>query len=48
MTRGSVDARSDEDLLRAHVAGEPDAFATLIERHQTYLWSLACRTSNNP
>ncbi|WAC57688.1 RNA polymerase sigma factor SigM [Gordonia sp. SL306] len=48
MTRGSVDARSDEDLLRAHVAGEPDAFATLIERHHTYLWSLACRTSNNP
>ncbi|MYR07671.1 RNA polymerase sigma factor SigM [Gordonia sp. SID5947] len=35
-------------MLRAHIAGEPDAFATLIERHHTYLWSLACRTSNNP
>ncbi|MFW0783733.1 RNA polymerase sigma factor SigM [Gordonia sp. CPCC 206044] len=48
MSRGSGDARSDEDLLRAHVHGEPGAFATLIDRHQTYLWSLACRTSDNP
>ncbi|AZG47016.1 RNA polymerase sigma factor SigM [Gordonia insulae] len=47
MTRGSVDARSDEDLLRAHVRGDPVAFGTLIERHHTYLWSLACRTSAN-
>ncbi len=48
MTGGSVDIRSDEDLLRAHVQGDPDAFATLITRHHTYLWSLACRTSGNP
>ncbi|MGV9709850.1 RNA polymerase sigma factor SigM [Gordonia sp. NPDC003424] len=48
MTRGSVDVRSDEDLLRAHVHGDPDAFAILITRHHTYLWSLACRTTENP
>lgn len=48
MTRGSVDARSDEDLLLAHVHGDPGAFAVLIERHHAYLWSVACRTSDNP
>ncbi|MDL9947796.1 RNA polymerase sigma factor SigM [Gordonia sp. ABSL11-1] len=47
MTRGSVDARSDEDLLLAHVRGDPGAFSTLIERHQDYLWAVACRTSSN-
>ncbi|ROZ98969.1 RNA polymerase sigma factor SigM [Gordonia sp. OPL2] len=47
MTRGSVDARSDEDLLLAHVHGDPGAFSALIERHHDYLWAVACRTSGN-
>lgn len=45
---GATDMRSDEDLLRAHVAGDPDAFTTLITRHQPYLWAVALRTSGNP
>ncbi|GAC66780.1 RNA polymerase sigma factor SigM [Gordonia soli] len=49
MTWGSGgDPRTDEDLLRAHVSGDAGAFTTLIERHQAYLWSLACRTSATP
>ncbi len=47
MTRGTDDQRSDEDLLAAHVAGDPHAFEALIRRHQSYLWSVACRTSGN-
>ncbi|MFT4042458.1 MAG: RNA polymerase sigma factor SigM [Gordonia sp. (in: high G+C Gram-positive bacteria)] len=42
------DTRSDEALLAAHIAGDPTAFATLISRHHTHLWSLARRTLNNP
>ncbi|MEE4025471.1 RNA polymerase sigma factor SigM [Gordonia sp. PKS22-38] len=48
MPRGSIDARSDEDLLLAHVRGDPGAFSALVERHHAYLWSVACRTSDNP
>lgn len=48
MTRGDNDHRSDEQLLDAHIAGEPDAFATLIERHQTRLMAIAYRTTNCP
>lgn len=39
---------SDAELLRAHVAGDPDAFATLIERHRHRLWGLALRTMRDP
>ncbi|MBX6355466.1 MAG: RNA polymerase sigma factor SigM [Micromonosporaceae bacterium] len=35
---------SDEELLRAHVAGEPEAFAELLRRHRDRLWSVALRT----
>jgi RNA polymerase sigma-70 factor (ECF subfamily) len=35
---------SDEELLRAHVAGESDAFAELVRRHRDRLWSVALRT----
>ncbi len=34
----------DEELLRAHVAGDPDAFAELVRRHRDRLWSVAMRT----
>jgi RNA polymerase sigma-70 factor, ECF subfamily len=37
-------ATSDVALLRAHVAGDPDAFATLVRRHRDRLWAVALRT----
>ncbi|MCY7395772.1 MAG: RNA polymerase sigma factor SigM [Nocardioides sp.] len=40
--------RSDADLLRAHVAGEPDAFGELFARHRDRLWAVALRTTGNP
>jgi RNA polymerase sigma-70 factor, ECF subfamily len=38
--------RGDEDaaLLRAHVAGDPDAFTELVRRHRDRLWAVALRT----
>ncbi|GEE00648.1 RNA polymerase sigma factor SigM [Gordonia spumicola] len=47
MTRGTIDARSDDQLLRDHAAGEPTAFAELIARHQNKLWAIALRTTGN-
>jgi RNA polymerase sigma-70 factor (ECF subfamily) len=38
----------DEELLYAHVAGDPDAFTALIERHHSHLWAVAVRTCGNP
>ena len=35
---------SDADLLRAHVDGDPDAFAELVRRHRDRLWAVALRT----
>ncbi|MBZ5735568.1 RNA polymerase sigma factor SigM [Nocardioides sp. TRM66260-LWL] len=35
---------SDADLLAAHVAGDPDAFAELFRRHRDRLWAVALRT----
>ncbi|WP_375790625.1 RNA polymerase sigma factor SigM [Actinoplanes lutulentus] len=37
-------APSDAELIRAHVAGEPDAFAELVRRHRDRLWAVALRT----
>jgi RNA polymerase sigma-70 factor (ECF subfamily) len=34
----------DGALLRAHVAGDPDAFGQLVRRHQDRLWAVALRT----
>lgn len=39
---------NDHDLLRAHIAGDPEAFATLVGRHQDRLWAIALRTMRNP
>lgn len=36
--------RSDRELMAAHVAGDPDAFAELVLRHQGRLWAVAVRT----
>jgi len=37
-------ARSDEELLRAHAAGEPGAFDVIVRRHRDRLWAVALRT----
>ena len=38
----------DAQLLRRHVAGDPDAFATLVGRHRDRLWAVALRTMRSP
>lgn len=38
------DPRDDAALLRAHVAGDPDAFTELVHRHRDRCWGLALRT----
>lgn len=43
-----ADAPTDQDLLRAHVAGDPEAFGLLVARHQDRLWAVALRTLQNP
>lgn len=40
--------RSDAELLAAHVAGDPHAFAELFGRHQRRLHRLARQTTRNP
>jgi RNA polymerase sigma-70 factor, ECF subfamily len=37
-------ARSDAELLRAHVDGDPGAFGELFYRHRDRLWAVAVRT----
>ncbi|GIE80881.1 RNA polymerase sigma factor SigM [Actinoplanes philippinensis] len=37
-------APSDADLIRAHVGGDPEAFAELVRRHRDRLWAVALRT----
>jgi RNA polymerase sigma-70 factor (ECF subfamily) len=39
---------SDADLLAQHVAGDADAFSTLVTRHRDRLWAVALRTLGNP
>jgi len=40
--------RSDAELLRQHVAGDPDAFGTLFQRHRDRLWAVAIRAVGDP
>ncbi len=35
---------SDDDLLAAHCAGDPDAFGELFRRHKDRMWAVAMRT----
>lgn len=42
MERGQ--ASDDVALLRAHAAGDPDAFSELVRRHRDRLWAVAMRT----
>ncbi|MBZ9596909.1 RNA polymerase sigma factor SigM [Streptomyces yangpuensis] len=37
-------ARSDQELLALHAAGDPDAFGELVRRHRDRLWAVALRT----
>jgi RNA polymerase sigma-70 factor (ECF subfamily) len=38
----------DGALLRAHVAGDADAFGLLFSRHRDRLWAVALRTTGDP
>src|SRR5690348_10889360 len=38
----------DHALLRAHLRGDPDAFAQIFRRHRDRLWAVALRTTGNP
>jgi len=42
------DAVDDAALLRAHVNGDPDAFALLVARHKDRMWAVALRVMRNP
>lgn len=42
------DEPSDAQLLRAHVEGDPAAFAILVRRHQDRLWLTARSVLRNP
>ena len=41
-------AAEDRRLLDAHVAGDPDAFDTLVRRHRQRMWAVALRTLGDP
>lgn len=45
---GEHSARTDAELLRAHVEGEAEAFGLLFARHRDRLWAVALRTMGNP
>jgi RNA polymerase sigma-70 factor, ECF subfamily len=38
----------DRRLLADHLAGDPDAFTTLVRRHRDRLWAVALRTTGDP
>jgi len=42
------DPRDDSELLTAHIAGDAEAFAVLVARHQPRLWAVALRVMRNP
>ncbi|UFN42993.1 RNA polymerase sigma factor SigM [Nocardioides okcheonensis] len=48
MSDDQTPGRSDQDLLRAHVDGDADAFGELFARHRDRLWAVALRTMGNP
>jgi len=43
-----VGGPSDAELLRRHLAGDPEAFGTLFTRHSGRLWAVALRTVGDP
>lgn len=42
------DGPADDELLERHVAGDPDAFGELFQRHRDRLWAVAVRTLGDP
>lgn len=44
----SAENPSDAELLQRHVAGDPDAFGELFQRHRDRLWAVAIRTLSDP
>ena len=40
----SADMRSDEELMRAYLAGEKDAIGILLNRRRDWMWSVARKT----
>lgn len=45
---GADRAPTDAELLAAHVAGDVEAFGTLVARHRDRLWAVALRTTGDP
>jgi RNA polymerase sigma-70 factor (ECF subfamily) len=43
-----VSEQTDAELLAAHCAGDPHAFAEIVRRHRDRLWAVALRTTGNP
>ncbi|WP_148615434.1 RNA polymerase sigma factor SigM [Nocardioides rubriscoriae] len=43
-----TDARTDAELIAAHVDGDHHAFGELFARHRDRLWAVALRTMGNP
>jgi RNA polymerase sigma-70 factor, ECF subfamily len=43
-----ADEATDAELLRRHVAGDPEAFSRLFLRHRDRLWAVALRTACDP
>lgn len=41
---GERPVSTDNELLRRHIAGDPDAFGELVARHSDQLWAVALRT----
>ena len=42
------DALEDHELLRLHIAGDPDAFGYIVRRHRDRMWAVAIRTLGEP
>jgi DNA-directed RNA polymerase specialized sigma24 family protein len=42
------DSMDDHELLRLHVAGNPDTFGYLVKRHRDRMWAVAIRTLGEP
>jgi RNA polymerase sigma-70 factor, ECF subfamily len=42
------DSLDDGALLRAHINGDPDAFALLVARHKDRMWAVALRIMRDP
>lgn len=47
-TVGPLADLTDEELLRAHVDGDTEAFTELFRRHRHRLWNVALRTLRDP